>query len=287
MATPADASARSQAAPDPMMPRIGTVRGRRHDSGQVWTLTIEEQAPQAARFQPGQFNMLTAFGVGEIPVSLSGDPRAGDRLIHTVRRVGAVSRALTQMRPGDAVGLRGPFGSGWPLAEAAGRDVLMVAGGLGLAPLRPALYQLLAERKRYGRIVVLYGTRSPNDILFGRQLEAWRQRSDIDLRVTVDHAAPGWKGDVGVVTRLIARAGCDPQQSVALVCGPEVMMRLSVAALRASGIEDAAIFLSMERNMKCAVAHCGRCQFGSVLVCRDGPVFRYDRVRALLRHAEI
>jgi NAD(P)H-flavin reductase len=185
------------------------------------------------------------------------------------------------------LGLRGPFGTAWPMADAAGRDVVVVAGGLGLAPLRPALYRLLAERERYGQIVLLYGTRSPSDILFRGEIGTWRRRLDIDIEVTVDHAAQDWRGHVGVVTTLIPRASFDPMHAIALVCGPEVMMRFVIAALRDAGIDDEAIYLSMERNMKCAVGFCGHCQFGSMFVCRDGPVFRYDRVRDRLGLKEI
>jgi len=268
------------------VPRVARVRSRRRDSGQVWTLELEEACPQQRPFQPGQFNMLTAFGVGEAAISLSGDPAAPSVLSHTIRAVGPVSTALADLEPGDALGLRGPFGRGWPMAEVAGRDVLIVAGGLGLAPLRPALLHLLADRQRHGRIVLLYGTRSPDDILFQNQLKAWRD-SGIEVQVTVDHAAAGWDGHVGVVTTLIARAGCEPERTVALVCGPEVMMRRSIEALRSVGVADEAVYMSMERNMKCALALCGRCQFGPVFVCRDGPVFRYDRVRDLLMVKEI
>jgi NAD(P)H-flavin reductase len=204
-----------------------------------------------------------------------------------VRAVGPVSAALAGLKPGDAVGLRGPFGAGWPMAEAAGRDVVVVAGGLGLAPLRPALYRLLAERERYGNFVLLYGTRSPEDILFRRELESWRRRLDTDIQVTVDHAFSEWRGQVGVVTMLIPRAAFDPRRSIAFVCGPEVMMRFAIAALGDAGLADDAIWLSMERNMKCAVGFCGHCQFGPSFVCRDGPVFRYDRVRSLLAVKEI
>ncbi len=175
----------------------------------------------------------------------------------------------------------------WPIAEAAGRDVVVVAGGLGLAPLRPALYRLLAERERYGTICLLYGTRSPDEILFRRELEQWRRRLDIDIEVTVDHATGDWRGHVGVVTALIPRAAFDPLHAIALVCGPEVMMRFAVAALGDAGVTDDAIHLSMERNMKCAIGLCGHCQFGTVFVCRDGPVFRYDRIRTLLATKEI
>jgi NAD(P)H-flavin reductase len=275
------------AGPDPWLPRLGRIVSRRRDSRDAWTLEIREQIPQSASFRPGQFNMLTAFGIGEVPISLSGDPAAMDRLIHTIRPVGPVSTALAQMRPGAAIGLRGPFGSGWPLRQAVGGDVLVVAGGLGLAPLRPVLYALLAGRERYGRITLLYGSRSPDDVLFHREIVSWSRRQRIEVHVTVDHAASGWDGHVGVVTTLVPRAQCEPQRTVALVCGPEVMMRLTVAALHAHGIPHEAIYLSMERNMKCALGLCGRCQLQSVLVCRDGPVFRYDRVRGLFAHKEL
>jgi NAD(P)H-flavin reductase len=283
MADPSSASARA----DPMLPALARVRRRRREAPDVWTLELEPEEPRDTDFAPGQFNMLTMFGIGEMPASFSGDPATPGRLVHTVRSVGPVSNALTRSAPRDIIGLRGPFGTGWPIAEAVGRDVVVVAGGLGLAPLRPALYRLLAERGRYGKIVVLYGTRSPGDILFRRELEGWRRRLDIDIEVTVDHAIGDWRGEVGVVTRLVPRAAFDPLHAIALVCGPEVMMRFAIAALRDAGLAAEAIYLSMERNMKCAVGFCGHCQFGPVLVCRDGPVFRYDRVASLLRLKEI
>jgi NAD(P)H-flavin reductase len=231
--------------------------------------------------------MLTAFGIGEVPISMSGDPGAAGPLLHTIRAVGPVSSALARLKPGDPLGLRGPFGAGWPMAGAVGRDVVVIAGGLGLAPLRPALYRLLAERERYGNVVLLYGTRSPDDILFRRELETWRRRLDVEIEVTVDHAAGEWHGHVGVVTTLVPRVAFDPVNAIALVCGPEVMMRFAIAALRDAGIADDAIYLSMERNMKCAIGHCGHCQFGPTFVCRDGPVFSYDRVRSMLGLKEI
>jgi len=273
-----------------MVPRIARVRRRRRDAPQVFTLDIEEKETGIdgrPTFTPGQFNMLTVFGVGEVPISMSGDPAETGPVIHTIRSVGPVSNALADLRPGDPVGLRGPFGVGWPMDEAEGKDVIVLAGGLGLAPLRPALYRLFAERARYGEIVLLYGTRSPDDILFRRELETWRRRLDVDIEVTVDHAVSDWHGHVGVVTTLIPRATFDPAQSIAFVCGPEVMMRFAIGALRAAGVAEDAIYLSMERNMKCAIGLCGHCQFGTTFVCRDGPVFRYDRVRDLLALKEI
>ena len=273
---------------DPMVPTLARLTGRRRETADTWTLALEAGGPgDAFRFAPGQFNMLYVFGVGEVPISMSGDPGGPGPLVHTVRAVGAVSSALARARPGELIGVRGPFGAGWPLEQALGADVLVIAGGLGLAPLRPALYRLLAERQRFGRVVLLYGTRSPADILFRRELESWRRRLDLELEVTVDHASSDWRGNVGVVTTLIPRAAFDPLHSIAMVCGPEVMMRFAIASLRDVGLPDDAIYLSMERNMKCAIGHCGHCQLGPTFICKDGPVFRYDRVAGLLSAREI
>lgn len=280
-----DASASDMLSGDPMLPGIARVLGRRREGTDVFTLDIEPARQTVVA--PGQFNMLTAFGVGEIAISASGDPAEPRRLVHTIRAVGAVSSALARLDAGDVLGLRGPFGTGWPMAAAVGRDVVVVAGGLGLAPLRPALYHLFAERARYRRITLLFGARSPADILFRGEIEEWRRRLDIGIEVTVDHAQGGWWGHVGVVTTLVRRADLDPPGTVAMVCGPEVMMRFAAAALGDAGVPDDAIYLSMERNMKCAVGFCGHCQFGTVFVCRDGPVFRYDRIRSLVTVKEL
>ena len=275
---------REEATPAPLTPRKARLRKRTREAPGVFTLdvSLDDASGGSMAFAPGQFNMLTVFGVGEVPISISGDPDRPERLLHTVRGVGTVSNALNGMEPGAFLGLRGPFGTGWPMQEALERDVVIVAGGLGLAPLRPALFALAAERDRFGRIVVLYGTRSPADILFHRELERWRQRLALDIEITVDHAPPGWRGHVGVVTTLIARAAFDPMHSVAFVCGPEIMMRFAIKALGDAGIGADATYLSMERNMKCAAGFCGHCQFGPTFVCKDGPVMRYDRVRHLL-----
>jgi NAD(P)H-flavin reductase len=238
-------------------------------------------------FTAGQFNMLYVFGLGEVAISISGDPATADRITHTVRPVGAVSGALTRLRRNVVVGVRGPYGSGWPVAGAEGSDVVIIAGGLGLAPLRPAIYRVLARREHYGRVALLYGARGPGDILYRRELETWRRRLDVDIAVTVDHAGADWRGNVGVVPALIPRISFDPDHAVALVCGPEIMMRFTIAALRNRGLAAEQIYLSMERNMKCAVGLCGRCQFGPAFVCRDGPVFRFDRIARMFGIGEI
>lgn len=276
-----------ESATDPMLPRVLRVHGRRHEGPQVWTLELDDGASGQPGFAAGQFNMLTAFGVGEVPISFSGDPARPQRIVHTIRAVGAVSSALTRLGAGAALAVRGPFGTGWPMSEAAGRDVVLVAGGLGLAPLRPALYQLLAERARYGRITLLYGTRSPKEILFRREIDAWRKLTGVMIEVTVDHAMRPWHGHVGVVTALIARARFDPHRTLALLCGPEIMMRFAAEALGTAGVASEAIYLSLERSMKCGIGSCGHCQFGGLFICRDGPVIRYDRLRETLRVREL
>jgi NAD(P)H-flavin reductase len=218
---------------------------------------------------------------------MSGDPtRAGPQL-HTIRAVGAVTRGLCSLRRGAMVGIRGPFGTAWPVERAEGEDLVLVAGGIGLAPLRPVIYELLAHRRRYGRIVILYGARSRGDMIFARELEAWRGRFDLDLQATVDHSTGDWLGHVGVVTSLIPRAGFDPSQTIAMVCGPEVMMRFTLRALAERGVAGERIFLSMERNMKCGIGLCGHCQFGPSFVCRDGAVFALPQVEKLLAVREV
>ena len=268
-----------------MAPRFETVRAVQRDGEDVWTIEIEP--PGGFEFLPGQFNMLYAFGVGEAAISISGDPSDPARLIHTIRAVGRVSEALTRLLPGDPIGIRGPFGCGWPMEEAEGKDVVVVAGGLGLAPLRPAIHLLLHARARYRRVVLLVGMRGPKEILFQPELERWRGKFDIELELTVDHAGSDWHGNVGVVTTLIPRATFDPVNTVAMVCGPELMMRFAIADLARAGIPDHRMYLSLERNMKCAIGHCGHCQFGGSFVCKDGPVYPYDAVRPLLGLGEI
>jgi NAD(P)H-flavin reductase len=238
-------------------------------------------------YAPGQFTMLYVFGVGEVPISISGDPAEPRLLVQTIRAVGTVTQALRKLRRGDVVGVRGPYGSAWPIQEAVGSDVIIVAGGLGLAPLRPALYAVLSHRAEYGAIALVYGARTPQDMLYVRELEHWRSRFDISVEVTVDSAAADWGGHVGVVTTLIPSIQFDPFSTIALVCGPEIMMRFTVQELFERGLTSEQIFVSLERNMKCAVGFCGHCQFGPHFVCKDGPVFRYEQIQPLFGKREI
>jgi NAD(P)H-flavin reductase len=268
---------------DALVPQIYRVGGVRRELSDTVTLNLVPLAGARPAFEPGQFNMLYAFGIGEVAISVSGSRTDETAFVHTVRNVGAVSGAIAKLEVGACVGVRGPFGTGWPVVAAEGSDLVIVAGGLGLAPLRPAIYHVLANRSRYGRV----GCRNPGDMLYRRELEQWRQRLDVELEVTVDHADTEWRGNVGVVPGLISRAEFDPDDTVALVCGPEVMMRFTVGALRDAGVHPERIYLSIERNMKCAIGVCGHCQFGPTFACKDGPVMRYDAIANILTLREV
>ena len=265
-----------------MVPSLARVTTRHQELGDTWTLELEVDDPDLLAFKPGQFNMLYAPGVGEAAISVSGDPSDAGRLIHTIRDVGKTSHALASLEPGMTAGVRGPFGTAWPVEAAEGTDVVVVSGGLGLAPLRPAIYHILAHRERYGRVAILAGARGVKGILFPNQLAAWRRHLDLQIEISVDHADTSWRGHVGVVTNLIPSADFDPADTTALVCGPEIMMRFTANALLDSGVAENTIHLSMERHMKCGLGHCGRCQYGPYLICRDGPVMSYDRLSRLL-----
>ncbi len=271
---------------EPMVPVTAKVLGVRRETPDTWTLSLEPDRPGLPAFRPGQFNMVYAFGIGEVPISISGDPARPERLVHTVRAVGAVTRALAGSRPGQVVGLRGPFGTAWPVEEARGRDLVVAAGGIGLAPLRPVLYHVLSNRADYDRVVLLYGARSRAELLYRRDLERWRGRFDLDVLVTVDRPDARWRGNVGVVTALFQQAAFRPEATVALVCGPEVMIRFTLLELEKRGVPDHRTYVSLERNMKCGVGTCGHCQLGPVFVCHDGPVFRTDRIRDWLGKRE-
>jgi NAD(P)H-flavin reductase len=263
-----------------MLPEAYRIAKVRRELGDTFTLDLNPADGSPGNpFAPGQFNMLYVFGVGEVPISISGDPSSISPLIHTVREVGPVTRAMGKLRRGDSIGVRGPFGSAWPVREAEGNDVVIISGGIGLAPLRPAIYHVLANREKYGNICIYYGARTSNDILFIKQLRQWRGHFDLIVDVTVDAAQGYWAGRVGVVTQLVTRRHFDPYHTVAMVCGPEVMMRYAIKALNEQGVDNEDIYVSMERNMKCAVGFCGHCQFGPHFVCKDGPVFRFDRVQ--------
>jgi anaerobic sulfite reductase subunit B len=268
-----------------MAPSTYLVGHRRRDTSDTWTLELEPRNGGVAAPAPGQFTMLYAWGVGEVPISVSGLDANG-RLVQTIRDVGAVTHKLCGLEPGTSVGVRGPLGRGWPVDELAGRDVVVVAGGLGLAPLRLAVLALLEERARFGRLLLLYGARTPADLLYREQLDEWAG-SGLDTQLTVDAADADWNGSVGVVGKLVARADFDARNAAALMCGPEVMMRFTAAALAERGVAAERTYVSLERSMKCGIGQCGHCQIGPTLVCVDGPVYSWAEIARWLSVREL
>ncbi len=276
-------------AQDNLQPVPFRVVRRRRETNDTWTLFLAPPEGFPYAFLPGQFNMLYVYGVGEVPISISGNPLLPIPVAHTIRRVGAVTHALTSLKVGDIIGVRGPFGRPWPVELAEEKDVVIVAGGIGLAPLRPAIYHLLEHRERFGNVVLLYGARTPSDLLYKRELEQWRGRFDMEVLVTVDRGDERWYGHVGVVTTLFTQAErmFDPEKTVAFICGPEVMIRFTVREFLVRGVQEGDIFVSMERNMKCGQGLCGHCQFGPFFVCKDGPVFSFADVEPLFGLREV
>jgi len=269
-----------------MVPRPFRLADRRQDTADTFTIMLEPTDGVPLEFIPGQFTMLSAFGVGEVPISVSSSAHVAGPLQHTIRDVGAVTHALANTSVGDVVGVRGPYGTGWEVTDGAGGDVVLVAGGIGLAPLRPAVLEILHHRERYSRVVLLYGTRSPADVLYTEELRRWDSLG-VEVLVTVDYGTPEWMGRVGLVTTLIKRAGFDPRATLALICGPEVMMRFTAAALIDRGVRPQKIRVSLERNMRCGVGLCGHCQYRELFVCLDGPVLPFDQVTGLIGIREL
>ena len=261
---------------NPLLPTSANVLGAATETHDVKTLRLT--MPADYEHKPGQFNMLSLPGIGEVPISVSGGNE--EAIEHTIRAVGATTKALCGLKEGDRVGLRGPYGTGWPLDEGAGRAVTVIAGGIGLAPLREALRHMERRAGQYEWVKLVYGARSPDDLLFGAELRKWRAESRLRVSVTVDRGSPTWTGNIGAVTAMLHRKEL-PRDGLYLMCGPEVMMRVVVRLLERAGVSHENIYLSMERNMKCGVGLCGRCQLGPYFVCKDGPVFRYDRVAFL------
>jgi NAD(P)H-flavin reductase len=275
------------ALPSVWQPEVVTIRNIKAETPGVVTYALDFAEPRAAeafRFLPGQFNMLYLPGIGESAISISSDPEDRSSLLHTVRAAGNVTQALARKKAGDRLALRGPFGSSWPMDACRGQDIVIACGGIGLAPLRPVIYHILRHRADFGRVFLLYGARTAPDLLYTAEYDAWR-KAGIDVETTVDIADAGWQGNIGVVPVLFYRLRLHPQRTRVLTCGPEVMIRFVVFEALARRIPPACIHLSMERNMSCAVGLCGRCQFGPVFVCKDGPVFSYEQLQSYL-HVE-
>jgi len=273
---------------DPFLPALYRVVASRMETHDVVTQALAPVGGAIPTARPGQFNMLSAFGVGEVAISISGLPGPGAPLEHTIRAVGPVSRALADAEVGDVIGVRGPYGTDWGLDDIGDRDVVVVAGGIGLAPLKGVVTSLVGRSPTgAGRLFVLVGARSPEDVVFRDELVDWTA-AGARVAVTVDSARPDWRGPVGLVTSLIPDADFAADRTVAMLCGPEIMMRFSIRGLLDRGVDAARIRISLERNMQCGVGLCGHCQLGPLLLCRDGPIVTYEgAVPELLSRKEL
>jgi NAD(P)H-flavin reductase len=274
---------------NPMVPHLVKINKMVWETEQVFTiyLTPNEGMDGKFSFLPGQFNMLYVFGIGEAAISISSSPYKPGTIIHTIHKVGTVTSALSKFKKGSYVGIRGPFGNGWPVEEAKGNDICILAGGIGLAPLRPVIYSLFKNRRDFGKITILYGARTPQDMLYRVELEQWSKLNNVRVEVTVDHGDQSWKGNIGFAANLLSYVELDNKNTITMICGPEMMMKYSIEELIEKGIPAQNIYLSLERNMKCAVGFCGHCQYGPNFICKDGPVFNYPEIRYLFERKEI
>ena len=271
---------------DPMLPYAATVRNIRPEAYGISTFSLQYDDPSVpVGFAPGQFNMIALPGFGEVAISICSDPNTPLIMEHTIRYAGSVTRAIGRLRTGDSVGMRGPYGNSWPMELARGKDLVIVSGGIGLAPLRPVILEALHRRSSFGRILVLYGGRTPQDLLYTGEYEQW-QDGGIEMYVSVDRADETWKGQVGVIPMAFYRTRLDHRNTLVFSCGPEVMMRFVIYEAMARRIPKDAIYVSMERNMKCAVGLCGHCQLGPFFICKQGPVFRFSEVDSFFGREE-
>lgn len=283
---PEVAEAPALAGVDPMRPLLYQVTDTHRETGETVTMLLSPEGPAIEPIGPGQFNMLWTWGVGEVPISVS-ECGSNGQLVHTIRDVGGVTTVLCAKAPGDTVGIRGPFGRGWDLEAAKGRDLVIVAGGIGLAPLRPVVHFVLAHRSQFGEVSLVMGARTPEELLFRSELDGWWHDGVITVRTIVDRGSAEWEGNVGIVTAELPRVNVHPERTVAMVCGPEVMMRFVALNLVERGVTPDRIQVSLERNMQCAIQHCGHCQLAGYFACTDGPVVTWEAAIPLLEVREL
>ena len=270
---------------NPYVIRPAVIVDRTREAEDILTFRFsftESDSRPSFRFKAGQFNMIYLFGVGEAAISIVSDPDEPTFLDHTIRLVGRVTKAIGQLQAGDMVGIRGPFGQGWPLDEARGKDVVIVTGGLGCAPVVGAIQYIFRRRKQYGAVKILHGVKTPHDLLFRERFDLWRRFPNTEVLLTSDRPDKTWRHHVGVVTELFEAVAIDPERTIVLMCGPEIMMRLGVPILRKRGIPSQAIYVALERHMECGIGLCGHCQMGPFFLCKDGPVMRYDRIEPFM-----
>ncbi len=278
------AMATHSAPTSPWLSHLAHIKSVKREVPGIATYEIAFDDPQVVRkyrFRPGQFNMLYLPGFGESAISISSNPAHPEVLLHTIRVAGNVTRALARKRPGDQIGVRGPFGSSWPVEACQKHDLILACGGVGLAPLRPVIYHIMNHRDDYGRVILLYGARTPQDLLYADEYALWRD-ANIEVDVTVDIGEEDWHGHIGVVPVLFYRLRLKPEQTAIMTCGPEIMMRFVIFEALARKVPRKKIFISMERNMQCALGFCGHCQLGPTFVCKDGPVYTYNQMEPYL-----
>lgn len=268
-----------------LIPEFYPLHSFRRENSDVFSLEI--QLKEHFFFQPGQFNMLCLPGIGEVAISISGDPEESSSLRHTIREVGSVTEVMAKMKKGDLLGIRGPFGQGWPIKKLSGKDLLLVAGGLGIAPLRPLIHLAKNNRGDFSRIILLYGVKKPENFIFSRELARWEKKINLEVWKIVEIGDENWQAEVGLITDLLPKISLDPKRTVMFTCGPEIMMRFAALTALEVGLKEENIFLSLERNMKCATGFCGHCLYGPFFICRDGPVFPYHRLKNLLPIQEL
>lgn len=270
---------------NPYLPQEAEIVERIEEARDIFTLRLRFTDPavhSAYSFAPGQFNMLWLPGVGEIPISIVSDPEDEHMYNHTIRGVGRVSNGLRTLRQGDRLGVRGPYGRGWPMQEAVGRDVVIATGGLGCAPAVSVINYVVRRREQFGRLIIMQGIKHSNDLIWRSSYEQWAELPDTQVLLAAGESGPQWPWAQGNIMVLIDRADFDPENCTAMLCGPQGMMVAVTDHLMARGVSDDDIWLSMERNMQCAIGHCGHCQIGAKFVCRDGPVFNYAEIADLL-----
>ncbi|MCS7374636.1 MAG: FAD/NAD(P)-binding protein [archaeon GB-1845-036] len=256
--------------------KIGIIKKIREETYNVSTFHIEVEGLNG-EVKPGQFNILYLFGGGEVPISISEIGRR--RLAHTVRFTGTITNMFRELTVNDKIGVRGPYGNHWPIEEHQNEDILIIGGGIGIAPLKPIIQYVKEKRSKYGKLIILYGARTPKDLIFKSEFEEFRKIRDSELHLTVDRGDEKWKGNIGVVTTLIPPLKLNIENTVAFVCGPEIMMYYTVKDLAKKGIPETKIYISLERRMRCGIGLCGHCQIGPYFVCKDGPVFPYWKIK--------
>jgi NAD(P)H-flavin reductase len=270
---------------DAFVPQIARMEAVRDETPDTKTFTLRFREPgdsHAFRFLPGQFIELSVFGYGEAPFCIASSPTRPDTFETTIRRTGALTDAMHRLGPGAEVGVRGPFGNGFDVEGARGKDLLFVAGGIGLPPLRSLIWNVLDERDRFGGVTILYGARTPLDLVYKDELKQWAETASVEFHMTVDNALPGWTGNVGMVPVLFTKATLRPDSTLAYVCGPPIMIKFVVQDLFMRGFHDEFVISTLERMMQCGIGKCNHCAIGHRYVCRDGPVFNFKQIRELV-----